>query len=60
MLTYEELKRINAERKQEYEEFKARHKEIMERLEIREQKLREEYNRLYNTLYGVKVKMSVR
>lgn len=60
MLTYEELKRINSERKQEYEEFKARHKEIMKRLEIREQKLREEYNRLCNTLYGVKVKMSVR
>lgn len=60
MLTYEELRKINAERKKDYEAFKAQHEARMEKLEKKRQKLQEEYNRLKNLLNGTTVKMSVK
>lgn len=59
MLSYEELCRINAERKKDYEDFKARHKERMAKLEKKEQELRDEYKRLFNIVYRIPVKMTV-
>ena len=59
MLTYEELKRINAERKKEYDTFKAKHEKRMARLEKKERELRDEYERLMHLKYGVTVKMTV-
>ncbi|MBD9177601.1 MAG: hypothetical protein EGP82_00210 [Odoribacter splanchnicus] len=59
MLTYEELKRINAERKQDYEAFKAKHEKRMAKLEKKKQELQAEYDRLRNLIYGVTVKMTV-
>lgn len=59
MLTHEELKRINAERKKDYEAFKARHEKRMAKLEKRERELKAEYDRLQNLIYGVTVKMTV-
>lgn len=60
MLTYEELRRINAERKKDYETFRAKHEKRMAKLEEKEQELRKEYYRLRNLAYGVTVKMTVR
>ena len=60
MLTYEELKRINAERKQDYEAFKAKHNKRMERLQKKEQELNKEYERLMNLVFGTTVKMTVK
>lgn len=60
MLTYEELKRINAERKKDYEDFKAKHEKRMARLEKKEQELRDEYKRLFNIVYRIPVKMTVK
>lgn len=59
MLTYEELRKINAERKKDYEEFKAKHEKRMVRLEKKSQKLLTEYNRLRSLVSGVTVKMDV-
>lgn len=59
MLTYEELRRINAERKNDYEAFKAKHDKRMAKLEKKEQELKAEYNRLKNLVFGVTVKMTV-
>lgn len=60
MMTYEELRRINAERKRDYEAFKAEHEKRMAKLEQKEQELRKEYYRLRNLVYGATVKMTVR
>lgn len=60
MLTYEELKRINAERKKDYEDFKAKHEKRMARLEKKEQELRDEYKRLFDIVYRIPVKMTVK
>lgn len=60
MLTYEELKRINAERKKDYEDFKAKHEKRMARLERKEQELRDEYKRLFDIVYRIPVKMTVK
>lgn len=60
MLTYEELRRINAERKKDYEDFKAKHNKRMAKLEKKEQELIKEYERLRNLIFGVTVKMTVK
>lgn len=60
MLTYEELKRINAERRKEYEMFKARHQKIMNELDQKEKRLNDEYNHLKNLIYGITIKMTVK
>lgn len=60
MLTYEELRKINAERKKDYEAFRVKHEKRMATLEQKEQELRKEYYRLRNLAYGVTVKMTVR
>lgn len=60
MLSYEELCRINAERKKDYEAFKAKHEKRMEKLNKKEEKLRTEYERLKNIVYGTTDKMTVR
>lgn len=60
MLTYEELHRINAERKKDYEAFKAKHEKRMARLEKKEQELNKEYDRLKKLVFGVTVKMTVK
>lgn len=60
MLTYEELRRINAERKKDYEAFKAKHEKKMRLLDKKEQKLNKEYKRLLDLLYGTTVKMTVK
>ncbi|WP_419545765.1 hypothetical protein [Odoribacter laneus] len=60
MLTYEELRRINAERKKDYEDFKAKHNKRMAKLEKKEQELIKEYERLRNLVFGVTVKMTVK
>lgn len=39
MMTYEELRRINAERKRDYEAFKAEHEKRMSKLEERKKRL---------------------
>lgn len=60
MLTYEELRRINAERKKDYEAFKAKHEKRMARLEKKEQELNKEYRRLMNLVFDSPVKMTVK
>lgn len=60
MMTYEELRRINAERKKDYEDFKAKHDKKMRMLEKKEQKLNKEYKRLLDLSYGTTVKMTVK
>lgn len=59
MLPYEELKRINSERKQDYKSFKAKHEKRMAKLEKKRQELQAEYNRLQKLVYGTTVKMTV-
>lgn len=59
MLTYEELNKINSERKQDYESFKAKHEKRMTKLEKKRQELQAEYNRLQKLVYGTTVKMTV-
>lgn len=60
MLNYEELKRINAERKKDYEAFKAKHEKRMAKLEKQEEELNKEYRRLMNLVFGSPVKMIVK
>lgn len=60
MLTYEELRRINAERRKDYEVFKAEHEKRMAKLEKREKELKSECTRLENIVYGVTAKMDVK
>lgn len=60
MLTYEELRRINAGRKKDYDDFKAKHDKRMAKLEKKEQELRKEHSLLLNLLYGTPVKMTLK
>lgn len=60
MKTYEELRKINAERKKDYEAFKAKHEKRMAKLEKKEQELNKEYERLKNLVFGVTVKMTAK
>ena len=60
MAAHEELRQTNAERKKDYEDFKAKHNKRMAKLEKKEQELIKEYERLRNLVFGVTVKMTVK
>lgn len=60
MLTYEELRRINTERKKDYEAFRANHEKRMAKLEERKKRLQSECTWLENIVYGATVKMDIK